>query len=365
MPSYCQHCGAALGESARFCQECGRAVEKEPSPEASSGGLLQDAAPPRASFAVRNRAVLIAAVVVLGLAVTGGLWLGRQTTGPTSDAETPVPEATLAAEESTSVDYHVAVDTDLRDAPRDEGSQIVGRIERGQSLRGVIVEGAQGERWLKLDEGGTFVNLASLSSSAPPRLVDIDGSDRITTAQCTVRETEAAGSKEKVVLASGSPVRIVGTTGKGAIELALPEGGVGYARADACPTAPSSAKGAVANRLIQFDPRSCELGEELAPYFEKASEVRPDPESEEEFIFPVDKTFRGLRVTYIVLGYEWQGVAFAESPARVQAVFRQLGFRLDKDGGFAVSDDTAVSSSITATHEDKRNRGKSELICGI
>lgn len=364
MPSYCQHCGAALGESARFCQECGRAVRMEPLPDTSSVGPVEDAAPPSASFAARNRVALVAGVLVLGLAVVGGLWLGRQTTGPTFEAETPVPEATSAAQAPESVDYHVAVDTDLRDAPRDEGSQIVGRIERGQPVRGVIVDGARGKRWLKLDEGGTFVNLASLSSSAPPRLVDVDGSDRITTASCSVRETEAAGSKEKVVLASGSPVRVAGTTGKGVVELVLPEGGVGYVAADACPTKPSSAKGAVANHLIQFDPRSCELGEELAPYFEKASEVRPDPESEEEFIFPVDKTFRGLRVNYIVLGYEWQGVTFAESPARVQAVFRQLGFPLDK-GGFVVPDDIPVSASITATGEDKQNRGKSELICGI
>jgi hypothetical protein len=375
MRKYCQHCGAALGEGARFCQDCGQAVIAEVPQEAppvapvrdSAQDLAQDSTGPRASFAARNRVPLIAGVGVLALAIVGGLWLGRETTGPSVATEAPVADETAAADTPKSLDYHVAVESDLRDAPSEDGSQVVGRIERGQAVRGTIVDGTQGGRWLKLDEGGAYVNLVNLSSAAPPRLAEIDGSDRVTTAPCSIRESEAAGSKEKAEIAAGSPVRIVGITGKGAVELALPGGGVGYAAKDACPTQPSSAKWAAANGLIEFEPSSCEFGPELAPYFEKAAALRPttEDESAEEYIYPVNKTFRGLKVSYVVSGYEWHGVAFVDSPARVEAVFRKLGFRLDKDGSFAVSDDTPVSSSISATQEDKQMRGKSELICGI
>ena len=64
----------------------------------------------------------------------------------------------------------------------------------------------------------------------------------------------------KMTLKPGAAIRLVGTTADGFAELGLPGGGVGYTPASAaCATDPSPAKGAVANSLIQFDPRTCEL----------------------------------------------------------------------------------------------------------
>lgn len=182
-------------------------------------------------------------------------------------------------------------------------------------------------------------------------------------------EAAAATAPVKTELKAGAAVRLVGVTAEGFTEFGLPGGGVGYASASsACATEPSLAKGAVANNLIQFNAQTCELGPELAPYFEKARQAREGQnleETQEESTFPVEKTFRGLRVTSLIIGYEWQGVAFGDPASKVQTAFRKMGFNINKDGEFALADDVAVVATIHPTAADAKARGQSELVCGV
>ena len=72
-----------------------------------------------------------------------------------------------------------------------------------------------------------------------------------------------------------------------------------------------------------------------------------------------------VSVTAVIVGYEWQGVAFGDPASKVQAAFRQMGFKIDKNGDFAVDDDVAVVTTIRPTDAGAKSRGQSELICGI
>lgn len=385
MANFCSECGSPLAPGARFCPSCGTAVQGAvndandaagaaapvpPPPsrvvtEAPAPGDTVEAAPPPAA---RKTGLLLAGAAALAVAIGGGAWLGLSSSG--DQAETGQEAAAGAGESAAKpATLFVVAEANLRDTPTLQGSKVVGALQRGEKVSGTLVTDERGKQWLKLDGSGRFVSLANLAEAQPPALKTLDGSDRIATAQCTVLASAAAGAATKTLLKPGAAVRIVGSTADGFVELGLPGGGVGYTPPSAaCATDPSPAKGAVANSLIQFDPSSCELGPELEPYFEKARESRDKAnveEMEEEYSFPVNKTFRGLRVTSIIVGYEWQGVAFGDSLAKVQTAFRQMGFKIDKDGGFTVPDDVAVTTTLRTADPGVKARGQTELICGV
>ncbi|HEY0595234.1 zinc ribbon domain-containing protein [Sphingopyxis sp.] len=378
MANFCSECGSALSPDARFCAECGAAVsgtENAAAPAAPAASPAIVPPPPiidveadGASPAPRRTGLLLGGAALLAVAIGGGAWLGLSSTEEKSGTVESTGEGQHHATAETATLYTVA-EANLRDKASLQGSKIVGSLKRGEKAAGTLVTDERGKQWLKLDGGSGFVSLANLAKAAPPALASLDGSDRITTAQCTVLESAAAGAASKMVLKPGAAVRLVGATADGFTEVGLPGGGVGYMpAASACATEPSPAKGAVANSLIQFDARSCELGPELEPYFERARKARDGQnieETAEEYDFPVDKKFRGLRVTAVIVGYEWQGVAFGDPASKVQAAFRQMGFTIDKNGDFAVDDDVAVSTTIRPTDAGSRSRGQSELICGV
>jgi len=376
MANFCSECGSALSPDARFCAECGAAVsgsESAAAPAASPAIIpaplpVIDVEADGASPAPRRTGLLLGGAALLAVAIGGGAWLGLTSSGDRAGTIEKADTGEVRAAAETATLYAVA-EANLRDQASLQGSKIVGSLKRGEKGTGTLVTDERGKQWLKLDGGSGFVSLANLAKAVPPTLASLDGSDRITTAQCTVLESPAAGAASKMVLKPGAAVRLVGATADGFTEVGLPGGGVGYMPgASACATEPSPAKGAVANSLIQFDARSCELGPELEPYFERARKVRDGQnieETGEEYDFPVDKKFRGLRVTAVIVGYEWQGVAFGDPASKVQAAFRQMGFTIDKNGDFAVDDDVEVSTTIRPTDAGSRSRGQSELICGV
>lgn len=374
MANFCSDCGAALSPGARFCAECGTgvkdlAVEAMQASEAAAPATtattptVHDQSP-----APRKSGLLFGAAALLAIAIAGGAWLGL------SSADRPVETGGASAQgageaSAKRVSLFAVAEANLRDAPSLQGSKVVGSLKRGEKVSGTVVTDERGKPWLKIDGAGGFVSLANLAETEPPVLANLDGSDRIATARCTILETAAAAAATKVILKPGAAVRLVGTTADGFAELGLPGGGVGYTPPSAaCATDPSPAKGAVANSLVQFDPRTCELGPELEPYFEKARAARDkagSEELEEEYDFPVDKTFQGLRVTSIIVGYEWQGVAFGDPLNKVQTAFRKMGFKVEKDGGFTVPDDVAVVTTLRAADPSVKARGQTELICGV
>ena len=334
MANFCSECGSALSPDARFCAACGEVVSHTgssntsiaspadtPASSPDVGVKASDASP-----APRRTGLLLGGAAVLAIAVGSGAWLGLSSSGDKASTLEHVSPGEVRAAAETATLYAVA-EANLRDQASLQGSKIVGSLKRGEKATGTLVTDERGKQWLKLGGSG-FVSLANLAKAAPPALASLDGSDRITTAQCTVLENAAQGAASKMVLKPGAAVRLVGTTADGFTEVGLPGGGVGYMpAASACATEPSSAKGAVANALIQFDARSCQLGPELEPYFEKARQARDAQnieETEEEYDFPVDK-----------------------------------------NGDFAVDGDVAVSTTIRATDAGAKSRGQSELICGV
>lgn len=376
MANFCSECGSALSPDARFCATCGAAVS------AAAGDPGTPAAVPiapalssiaaseagEAPQAPRRTGLFLGGAALLAVAIGGGAWLGLSSSNGQGDtAEKAVSEPGSGVAETATL--YASAEANLRDKASLDGSKVVGSLKRGEKVTGTLVTDERGKQWLRMVGGAGFVSLANLAKAAPPALANLDGSDRVTTAQCTVLEGAAAGAASKMVLKPGAAVRLVGTTADGFVEVGLPGGGVGYLPASsACATDPSPAKGAVANSLIQFDARTCELGTELEPYFEKARNAREKQnieESDEEYDFPVDKRFRGLRVTAVIVGYEWQGVAFGDPASKVQAAFRQMGFKIDKNGDFAVDDDVVVTTTIRPTNASNRSRGQSELICGV
>ncbi|MBO9695134.1 MAG: zinc ribbon domain-containing protein [Sphingopyxis sp.] len=376
MANFCSECGSALSPDARFCAACGAAIsgpEEAAAPAASPAIApaplpVTDVNAGNASPAPRRTGLLLGGAALLAVAIGGGAWLGLSSSGDKAATVENAGAGDDRAAAETATLYAVA-EANLRDRASLQGSKIVGSLKRGEKASGTLVTDERGKPWLRLDGGSGFVSLANLAKSVPPALASLDGSDRITTAQCTVLESAKPGAASKMVLKPGAAVRLVGATADGFTEVGLPGGGVGYTPAtSACATEPSPAKGAVANSLVQFDARTCELGPELEPYFEKARKARDAQnieEAGEEYDFPVDKKFRGLRVTAVIVGYEWQGVAFGDPVSKVQAAFRQMGFKVDKNGDFAVDDDVAVVTTIRPTDASARSRGQSELICGV
>ncbi len=376
MAKFCSECGSALSPDARFCAGCGAAVSGTGSAAAPVASPAIAPAPVPAvdvdaeggSPAPRRTGLLLGGAALLAVAIGGGAWLGLSS----SEEKADTIESTGAGEDRATAEtatLYAVAEANLRDQASLQGSKIVGSLKRGEKASGTLVTDERGRQWLRLDGGSGFVSLANLAKAAPPALASLDGSDRITTAQCTVLESAQPGAASKMVLKPGAAVRLVGATADGFTEIGLPGGGVGYtSAASACATEPSPAKGAVANSLIQFDARTCELGPELDAYFEKARKARDGQnieETGEEYDFPVDKRFRGLRVTAVIVGYEWQGVAFGDPASKVQAAFRQMGFKIDKNGDFAVDDDVAVVTTIRPTDASTKSRGQSELICGV
>lgn len=378
MANFCSECGSTLSQDARFCGACGTPIQGKAKdvvvtaedsapvvPAAHDGQAQDDRGPAPASS---KAPMLLAGAALLAVAIGGGAWLGLSSTGTTDDVG---QEAASGPQEASTerLSFFAVAEANLRDAPTLDGSKVVGSLKRGEKATGTLVLDNRGKQWLKIDGAGRFVSLANLSKSQPPALASLDGSDRITTGACPVLETAAAEAAVKVTLKPGAAVRLIGATADGFTEFALPGGGVGYVGpSDACATDPSPAKGAVANSLIQFDVRTCELGPELQPYFDKARERRlaqGNEEDGEEYSFPVDKRFRGLRVTSVIVGYEWTGVGFGDSASKVQTAFRQMGFKIDKNGDFTVPDDVPVVTSLRATDPSARSRGQSELICGV
>ncbi|MEI4507404.1 zinc ribbon domain-containing protein [Sphingopyxis sp. CCNWLW253] len=378
MANFCSECGSALSPEARFCATCGTAVSgpEDAAAPAASPAVVPAPSPATdvdvdagdASPAPRRTGLLLGGAALLAVAIGGGAWLGLSSSGEKAGTVESADAGGEQAAAERAMLYAVA-EANLRDRASLQGSKIVGSLKRGEKAAGTLATDERGKQWLKLDGGSGFISLANLAKAAPPVLASLDGSDRITTAQCSVLERAAAGAALKTTLKPGAAVRLVGATADGFTEIGLPGGGVGYMpTASACATEPSPAKGAVANSLIQFDARNCELGPELEPYFERARKARDGENIEEmaeEYDFPVDKKFRGLRVTAVIVGYEWQGVAFGDPASKVQAAFRQMGFTIDKNGDFAVDDDVEVSTTIRPTDAGSRSRGQSELICGV
>lgn len=398
MANFCSECGAALVAQARFCSACGTVVASGPVPVEEALDRMREASVPEdviphaadkpiysaAPVALgsdrepyvddedqavsKRRGLIWAGVAVIALAVGGGAWMGISTIGAKDEAVVE-GAATKSAPMATAEDYYAIAKANLRDKPDLTGSKIIGSLERGERVRGITQTAADGRIWLKLEGSEQYVSLANLSKSQPPILAELDGSDRVVSGRCQLLEAANSNAAVKASLPKGAEVKNFGRTADGYVEFGMPGGGVGYvAPNDACMTAPSAAKGAVANQLIKFNPIDCDFGPEMRVYLDRADQKRAphiDSDSLEEVTAPVDKIFHGLRVTDAISGYEWHGVAFAEPVDKVKAVFRKLGYRIADGGDFQVTEETPVVSAFSSVQSGSTTRGKTALTCGV
>mgnify|MGYP001588443776 CR=1 FL=1 len=76
----------------------------------------------------------------------------------------------------------------------------------------------------------------------------------------------------------------------------------------------------------------------------------------------IQRSWNGLSITAIGQHYESHSVYFAEPTARVIEVFREQGYRLDKEGNFP---DTEYYAGVSGTRGETAAFGKADLGCGV
>lgn len=402
MANFCTQCGTQLKSDDLFCPECGaplggrtdemaahegahiEAAETPPVPEP-----VQTEPPPESQWAapayvpeptsdgpkINTNVILgIIALVVIagaGLATCNAFTGSDRLAGNASGNSTAETGNQIGSEqpEGQRATFYVMTEANVRDRPTAEGSKIISKLSRGEELTGTIVMGVDGtSQWLKLDGSEQYVGLVNLDPAPRVPLASEDGSDRVTAGQCTFLATPTEGGAVKVALPAGQPIKRIGVTQNGFAEYGLPKGGVGYIAGGgaSCKTSVSKAAGAVSNTLIQFDPKNCNFGSELKPYYDQAIAKRQangGMQNENEIIsVPVNKVYRGLKVRSAYIGYEWQGVYFDSPPAQVREVFRGQGIKVEDDGDIP---DSELATGIYPTEGETKKNGQTYLTCGV
>jgi hypothetical protein len=255
----------------------------------------------------------------------------------------------------------------------------LGKLPRGSAISGVLKVSEDGNEWLQLSEGKGFVATVNLVEIQPPELVQSLG-DRSWTADSRI-DVYAAGTDSELLdsVSAGTVLKLSGLTAKGALEVKLPDGRLGYilqgkeilVRLGGKPIA------------IAFNPQTCNFGSELGAEFAKIGlrlkaqwqaledkEFADDEARDKAYsategkssYVKIARSFEGLSLTAIGQHYEAQSLYFAESPAKVIEVFRTKGFRIDGNGNFP---STELYAGISATRGEGAAYGKSELGCGV
>lgn len=298
-----------------------------------------------------------------------------------SGLESRVGTESRQAEKAASKLYYTALEANIRDRASTQGSMILGKAARGESLPGKVVLGEDGTSdWLQLAEGKGFVALVNLSETPPPELVRPLGDKKwIANAAIEIWAQPDAASILIDRAAAGAELTLAGLTANDYAEVKLSQGGVGYI-ADGARIAALAELKPVA---LAFDANSCSFGRELDARFTamgeglraryKALENREYGSEEarakaltaiegRSSFQRVQRSFEGLTVTAIAQHYESQSVYFAEPAARVIAVFRSKGYRIGRDGSIPSAD---LYAGIGASTGEGGRYGKSDLSCGV
>ncbi len=288
MDRVCTACGKQLEEDARFCSACGTPVRREQASESMTAAPAESGSadsnsiashsssppparpvtpqPPESVFAPpaagadgsgavgttspippepdpayyedrgdsSGRKYWIGGTAIL-LLILAGLyyWLfladdfgrsegGRPTAGPVETSE--VEEMEAAA--TTASLYYATSTANIRDQASIEGSEIVGKLSRGDEARGKLTQGGD---WLELEDGQGFVFMTNLTGSSLPELAENFGRKRMTLnapARLLAAPSEDAELRDE--LSRGLTMSIAGITAGGYAEVILRKGGVGY-----------------------------------------------------------------------------------------------------------------------------------------
>lgn len=379
MARFCSSCGAALRETARFCGECGIPVSDEHvegDPETVIGAEAAIVAAKKGS-----NWLLIGGSAAILLLLLLYYWIFIRDDVVT--VATPAPTEKIAAKEVVETFYFAVADANIRDKPTTLGTTITGKQIRGTSAPGVIITGVDGTTpWLELAEGKGFIAMSNLSETEPPKIAKPLG-DKIWVSDRAMDILAQPNASAPVLdrIAAATPITLFGLTGNDFIEIKLKKGGVGYIAQGARIAALASAKGKPI--AISFNPASCNFSGELGSEFAKltaksraaylAIDKTDFPTTEardtalvgfegKSYFQRLERSFNGLSITGVAQHYESQSLYFADSPDKVLAVFRAVGFKIGRDGQFA---NTEIYAGIGATGGQGRSYGKTDLSCGV
>jgi uncharacterized protein YgiM (DUF1202 family) len=417
MAKYCIQCGAMLDAGARFCGACGASVPvgdvaiseehppaqsvtdapSEPAEQVANGeaaaadeASISAAAEPAYSQPAEdhgeiaekkgpNRLLIGGGVGILALLV--GYYFLFLRDDMSSGLEDRVSAAPKQVEEVVAKEYYAVADANIRDKASAQGTSILGKVARGNSVSGNAILGEDGTSdWLQLADGRGFVAMVNLSETAPPTLVKMLGDKKWTTnglIEIWSQPDTASTLLDRV--GPGTTLSLFGITANDFIEIKLKKGGVGYI-ADAVRIAALADGKPVA---IVFNPSNCSFGPEIdrmfaamgerlhANYRELENRDYPNEEARERALASTEgkssferlqRNYEGLTVTAIAQHYESQSVYFAEPPARVIEVFRSKGYRIGRDGQFPSTD---LYAGIGKTQAQEARYGQTDLGCGV
>ena len=303
---------------------------------------------------------------------------GRRTAAVEKTDDTQKPRANL---------YYAATSANIRNIAASEGSEIIGKLARGDEVQGKLITAEDGSEWLELPDGKGFIFAANLATAEMPFLATkLDGKSITLAADADLWSAPGEGAELLDRLSKGLTINVSGITGNDYVEVVLRKGGVGYIANGAKVVKDGDGPKGPAIAIV-IDSLKCPSGPEIDALFKKLdaqyqaglkaveNATYPDDaardaaiekfslenEGESRFM-KVQRSFKGLQMTGIGGHYEGLSVYFAEPPEKVIEVFRGLGQKVDKDGQLHSEE---ISSGIGAATGKGASMGKSEWNCGV
>lgn len=331
-------------------------------------------------FSIRWRLPLI--ICLAGLLIAAlyyAIFLRDDQSGHT----TASAAAKVASAQVAALQFFATTEANIRDKPTTLGSNILGKVRRGQATSGEMTIGDDGERqWLKLNDNKGYIAVSNLSETEPPKITKMFG-DKIWSADKAIQifAEPASGADTIDIVKLGTPLTLFGLTANDYIEIKLNSGGVGYIADGARILALALVNGRPI--AVTFNPANCNFGGELEAAFAKltdksraaykaidmtdfASDAARDKAlisfEGKSYYQRLERSFNGVSITGIAQHYESQSIYFADAPDKVLAAFKTAGYKLGRDGQFA---NTEIYAGIGATAGEGRSYGKSDLSCGV
>ena len=181
MARFCNQCGTKAADGAAFCGNCGlglAAVAATPPDNAATYAAAPVspqgfAAPPQRPISTINPLWVLVGLVIVALA-GAVIYMFATRDSAADDAKGTDATQQIAATEGPAlgpeVTKYIVSTTNIRNVATAEGpqSRVVGTLQRGMQVRGVMHQGLVGNSaWLKLADGRGYVTAVNLSDGPP------------------------------------------------------------------------------------------------------------------------------------------------------------------------------------------------------
>jgi hypothetical protein len=387
---FCTACGASIAAEIRFCGNCGAAVTlpENGASVSSEFGVFEPELYDVKSAVKSNWLTWfgLGAVLALGLLYYFiFIYDDRSNDGGTPTAGEP--QAQIVAPKTAQL--FASTIANIRNKPTMEGSEIVGKLKRGDTVGGRLVPGsADGEFWLELEGGKGFVSLVNLSETEAPALTTSFGQKTILlVGPADMWNAPSQDAQLLDRLSKGLSISASGITENGYLEIILKKGGVGYIADGKKIVADAELADIDPPILVKLDNDGCAIGPEITALFKRMADAKAAGlKMVENASYPSDdardaaldkyygridgktsfmrlkRSFNGLTVTGIAQHYESQSVYFDDPPEKVRSVFRGQGYKVGKDGKLPSND---IYAGIYAAPREFSAFGKTDLGCGV